>query len=214
MLNALHGVVKIAGDLHGQSAMIEGLGELAIGNLAAADKNDSTHEPRGRAEDRQRGAGVAGAGAGSTASAGQTRMRKRRGHAVVFEAARRVHPLVLQEQLALIDADVTGHAVGALEDGLPFADGHDLVRRGEGQQLAEAPDAGEAERIGAVGPLGLEVAQRARRRQAVPVVGDVQEAAAARADELGLVHGAGRAAVGADTALEDGVHGAVNSPWC
>ena len=68
-------------------------------------------------------------------------------------------PLVLQEQVAGVHADVAGERVGPLEDRLALADGHDLLGRGVGQQFAEAPHAAEAERVGAARPLRLEVAQ-------------------------------------------------------
>ena len=113
-------------------------------------------------------------------------VRERRRHAVVLEAARRVHPLVLQEQPPGLQADVRGDRVGPLAERLPLADGHDLVVRGEREQFAEPPDAGEVERVGAVRPLRLEVRERLRRRQAVPVVGDVEQPAALRAAERGV----------------------------
>ena len=56
----------------------------------------------------QRGAGVAGRGAGGPLGADHVGVRERGGHAVVFEAARGVHPLVLQEQLPGVEADVLG----------------------------------------------------------------------------------------------------------
>ena len=117
-------------------------------------------------------------GAGGAARADHAGVGERRGHAVVLEAAGRIHALVLQEQPARVHADVGRDRVGLLQDRLPLADGQDLLRRRERQQFAEAPDAAEAERIGAVGPLRLEVAQRLRRLQPVPVVGDVEQAAA------------------------------------
>ena len=40
LLHALHGVVEVAGDLHGQGAVVERLGQLAVGDLAAADEDD------------------------------------------------------------------------------------------------------------------------------------------------------------------------------
>ena len=36
LLDALHGVVEVAGDLDRQRAVIERLGELAVGDLAAS----------------------------------------------------------------------------------------------------------------------------------------------------------------------------------
>ena len=47
-------------------------------------------------------------------------------------------------------------AVRRLQQRLPFADGHDLVGRGERQQLAEPPDAAEAQRLVPPRPLFFE----------------------------------------------------------
>src|SRR5262249_54156538 len=77
---------------------------------------------------------------------------------------------------------------------------------GKGEQVTEAPDAAEAERIVALRPPSLEVAQRLGRREAIPVVGDIEESAAARTDEARIVDGTGAAAVGVDAALVDEVH--------
>ena len=123
MLDALHGVVEIAGDLHREGAVVEGLGQFAVGNLAAADEDDGPHETRDRAEHGQRGAGVAGTGAGGAFGSGHAGMREGRRHAVVLEAAAGIHPLVLQEQPAGLHANIGRHAVGLLQDGLAFADG-------------------------------------------------------------------------------------------
>jgi len=78
------------------------------------------------------------------------------------------------DTLAGVHADKVGDEIGPLQDRLPFADGHDPLGLGERQQLAKAPDAAEAERIGPVRPLRLELAQGARRLQAVPVVRHVE----------------------------------------
>ena len=68
------------------------------------------------------------------------------------------------------------------------------------------PDAAEAERIRALGPFCLEFAQRFRRRQPIPVVGNVHEPAATRADKGGVVHGGSGATIGSDASLKDEVH--------
>ena len=118
---------------------------------------------------------------------------------------RRVHPLVLQEQPARLHARRTRPTrVGPLAERLPFADGHDRVVRGEREQLAEPPHAGEVERVGAVGPLRLEVLERLRHGQPVPVVGHVEQAAALRAAEGGVGEVDGGPAVGVDAALKGG----------
>ena len=64
-------------------------------------------------------------------------------------------PFVLQEQTARLHARHTpATRVGPLQQRLPFADGDDLVGRGERQQLAEAPDAAESKRIMPPGATG------------------------------------------------------------
>src|SRR5262249_29650773 len=135
-------------------------------------------------------------------------------HAVVLETARRIQPLILQEQTARPDADVAGDRVGFLENGLAFPDGQHLLRRRERKQLAEAPYAAEIQWVAAIGPLGLKVLQRARRRQALPVVSDVKQAAAARTRKRGFVHAAGGAAGRVDTTLKDGfTHDVSSLAW-
>ena len=116
------------------------------------------------------------------------------GHAVVFEAAGGIHALILQPQRTGIEADIFAHLVGTLEEGLTFADGDDLVGRGEGEKLAEPPDSGEAEGIVAVGPLRLEFGEPAGDRQAIPLVDDVDEIAAKRTREMSFVEGERRRA--------------------
>ena len=88
-------------------------------------------------------------------------------------------PFVLQMQLAAAEADELGHGRGVLQQRLPFADGDHLLGRGERQQLAKPPDAAEAERVEPPRPLRLEGGERLRNRQAVPVVGHVEQVAAA-----------------------------------
>ena len=66
--------------------------------------------------DGERRAGVAGGGARGPAGADHAGMRERGRHAVVFEAAGRIHALVLQIQAAGVHADVLGDGVGALQD--------------------------------------------------------------------------------------------------
>src|SRR2546430_2118789 len=67
-----------------------------------------------------------------------------------------------------------------------------------------APHAGERQWVETVGPLGLEVAQRPGRRQAVAVVGDIHQTAAARALERRVLDAGVGGAVGVDAALENG----------
>ena len=44
LLDAVHGVVEVAGDLHRQRAVVERLRELAVGDLAGADEDDRLHQ--------------------------------------------------------------------------------------------------------------------------------------------------------------------------
>ena len=133
-LNAGHGIVEVAGDLHRQRAVIEGLRELAVRDLARADEDDRLHQPGDRAVEGQRGAGVAGRGAGGTLGAHQPGVTERGRHAVVLEAARGIHPFVLQVQAAGRKADVLGHAVGSAQQRLPFADSDALCQRRKGSR--------------------------------------------------------------------------------
>ncbi len=84
-LHAGHRVVKIAGDLNRQRAVVEGLRELAVADLARADEDDGLHQSRGGAVHGQRRAGVAGRGAGRPLGADGPGVRERGRHAVVFE---------------------------------------------------------------------------------------------------------------------------------
>ena len=126
------------------------------------------HQLADAAIQRQRRAGVAGRGTGGPAGADRVGVREGGRHAVVFEAARGVHALVLQEQLARLHADVPGHAVGRVQQRLPFADRDDLVRRGERQQLAESPDAAEAERLVAAASTSPRTRRATREPAASP----------------------------------------------
>ena len=146
--DALHGIVEVADDLDRQRPVIERLRQLAVSDLSRADEDDRAEAEVGRrAVDGQGRRRVAGAGAGDPSSRNHASMGERRGHAVVFEAAGGIHALVLQPQGAGVEADVLADLVGALEQGLSFADGDDLLGGCEGEQLAESPDAGEAEWI-------------------------------------------------------------------
>ncbi len=136
-------------------------------------------------------------------------------HAVVFEAARGVHSLVLQVQLAGLQADVLAHAGGRLAAAFgPSPMVTTCSRRGEGQQLVEPPHAAEAERIVAAGPFCLEKIERAGRPEAVPVVDHVEQAAAHFAGDAHFVDAVGRAARRRDAPLEGNIgHGGDANGW-
>ena len=206
-MHAGHGVVEIAGDLHRQRAVVERLREFAVGDLARADEDHRLHQPRDRAVEGQRGAGVAGRGAGGVRGADQPGVAEGGRHAVVLEAARRVHPLVLQVQPARRHAGVAGHAVGGVQQRLPFAHRDALPERRERQQFVKSPHAAETVRVVAMRPLLLERGQGAGNRQPVPLVQRVQQAAATVAGDPNLVDGVRCTAGGRDTLLVGGSHG-------
>ena len=81
---------------------------------------------------------------------------------------RRVHPFVLQEQLAGLEAGVGRDRVGTLAERLPLADRQDAVVGREGEEFAEPPDAGEIERVGAVRPTCSRSAPATSGRAAGP----------------------------------------------
>ena len=182
LTNAEHGIIEIALDLDRQGAMVEALGQLSIGDLSRTDKNDRPEsELRCRAINRQGRRSVAGAGAGDPPRTHHSRMSECGGHAVVFEASRRIHAFVLQQQVAGGHADILPDLVGLLEQGLSFAYGDHHVRGREGQEIAKSPDAGEVQGFEAVSPLGLEIGKPSRNRQAVPVVNHVNHITTGRA---------------------------------
>ena len=95
----------------------------------------------------------------------------------------------MQEEIAGPHADVAANIVGALQDCLPLADGDDRLWRGEREQLAEPPDAAEIERIAAIVPAGLELAERLWNGNAIPFVVHIEQSAAFRAGDVRLVDG-------------------------
>ena len=102
-------------------------------------------------------------------------------HPVVFEAAGRIQTLVLQMEIAGARSDVFTHRVSLLQDGLPLANGDNLVVGSKRQQLPKPPYAAEIERLMPVRPVAFEFLQRPRYGQAVPIVLHIQQAAAGRA---------------------------------
>ena len=173
--HALHRVVEVADDLDRQGPVVERLRQLAVSDFAGTDEDDRTEpEVRRRAVNGEGRGGVARAGTGDPPGRNHASMCERRGHSVVFEAAGGIHALVLEPESAGIEPDVAADLVGLLEQGLAFADGDDLAAGGERKQLPESPDAGEGERVVAVGPFRLEVSEPARHRQRVPLVDDVE----------------------------------------
>ncbi len=215
-LDAGHGVVEVAGDLHRQRPVVEGLRELAVGDLARADEDHGLHQPGDRAVQGQRGAGVAGRGAGRPAGADRVGVREGGRHAVVFEAARGVHALVLQVQVARLECRRTWPTPA---DGCKSVCPSPIVTtcstRRKGQQLVEPPHAAERQWVVAAGPFLLEELERVGRRSAVPVVNHVQQAAADVAGQPRLLDGVGCAASRRDAPLKGdvGQRGDANGSW-
>jgi hypothetical protein len=202
LLDPDHRVVEIALDLHRQRAVFQRLGQFAVSDLARSNKDHRFHQPGDGAVHGQRSAGVAGRRARRPLGTDVSGMGESRGHAVVFEAARRIQALVLQEQPARLDADVRRHAIGLLQQRLALADRDDLVRRGERQQFMEPPHAAEAERIVPPAPLLLEILQLPRDRQTVPVVLNVQQIPAPGAGDMHFGHAERSTAVGSNALLK------------
>lgn len=91
-----------------------------------------------------------------------------------------------------------------MENGLAFAYGEDLTGLSEGEEFAEAPDAGKIDWGGSARPFSLELAEVFWSWEAVPVVGDIHKSAASWAAEGGVFHRQRGATARRDAALEDG----------
>ena len=109
------------------------------------------------------------------------------------------------------DADVPGHAFGAVQQRLAFAHGDALLDGREGQQVVEPPYAAETMRIAAARPFLFELAQRLWHAEPIPVVRHVQQSAALGAGHEDLVDGVGRPAGARNTLLEGR---AAAEEWC
>ncbi len=198
-------VVEVTGNLERFRAIVERLRELAVGDLAAADEDDRLEQPRAARIDGERGARVARRSTGREFRADHVGMRGRGGHPVVFEAARGVQPFVLEHQPPRFDPHVACDGGRILENRLPFADRDDLVLRSERQEPPEPPHATEIERVIPPRPGRLELAERLRDGQFVPLVGDVEQIAAVRAAGQDFVTAEGRPAIRVDALLEGAV---------
>ena len=203
-LDAGHAGVEIADELERPHAVIEGLGKFAVGDLAAADEDQTADGGVGGGVDGHAGAGVAGGGAGGATSADQAGVGEGGGHAVVLERAAGVEAFVLEMKAAGADFGVFGDAVGGLEDGLALAEGDDFVAAGEGEQLAEPPDAAEGEGVAALGPAALEPGKVGGAVEFVPAIFHVEQIAALGAGEKGFADGELGAASRTDTFLIGG----------
>ena len=158
--HALQRVVEIALDLQRDGPVIQGLREFPKRDLPAAHEYHAPEVPPRGGIEGEAGGRVARAGAGGELRAHHAGVGAGGGHAVVLEAARGVQALVLQVQAVLgIHPAVFADAVAAAQQRLALADGDDLFVRGERQQFAEPPDAGEVQRVLPVRPSPLEPPQ-------------------------------------------------------
>ena len=86
-------------------------------------------------------------------------VRKGRRHAVVLEAARGVHALVLQVQPAGLQADIRADTVRLLQQRLTFAHRDQRFGAGIGQQFVKPPHAAKSHRHPPLAPPLLEILQ-------------------------------------------------------
>ena len=73
-----------------------------------------------------------------------------------LKPARRIHPFVLQVQLAVVHADELADGVGLLQQRLAFAHRDDVFLRDKRQQFVETPDSRKSYRIGPLAPPSLQ----------------------------------------------------------
>lgn len=202
LANPDHRVIEIAGDLDRQGAVVERLAEFSVRNFAAADEDNRFHQAGRTAVQCQRRRGVPGARTGGTLRTQHIGVGDRGAHAVVFEAARRIHPFVLQVQLAGVHAHKFSDRVGLLQQRLAFADRHDFTLRDERQQFMETPHARKSDRIGSFRPPGFEFTQVFWDFQTVPVIRHIQKVAALGARRVKLAGVVARTAIGVDATLK------------
>ena len=132
--------VEVGLELDGEGAVVHGLRELAPGDLAFGDEDDAA-QAGARGVGGHGGGGVAGGGAGDPLEAALDGDGEGGGHAGVLEGAGGVHALVLGEEP--VDAGDLGAARQLVERRVALAEGDDVVGVvDDGQQIAEAPDAG------------------------------------------------------------------------
>ena len=131
LLDALHGVVEVAGDLHRQGAVVEGLGQLAVGDLARADEDDRPASGRWPSSRRPATALVLPVLAQAARPAPTMRAWVK---AAVMPLSLKLPegfiPSYCRNSRPGVHADVLADRVGRLQERLPFADGHDLARAG------------------------------------------------------------------------------------
>ena len=199
----LHGVIKVADDLNRQRPVVESLRQLAVSDFSRSDKDDCAKAEIGRRTVNGEGRRcVARAGAGDPTRRNHAGMSKGRRHSIIFEAARGIHPLVLQPKEPGSMPTYRPTLSARCSKRLPFADGHDHFGRGERKQVTKSPDSREIQGIETINPLGLEIAEPAGNRQAIPIVDDIDQIAAIGTRETRLVDLERRRADGVDALLE------------
>ncbi len=132
--------VEVGLELDGERTVVHGLGELAPGDLAFGDEDDAAQAGAGGVGGHG-GGGVAGGGAGDPLEAALGGDGEGGGHAGVLEGAGGVHALMLGEEP--VDAGDFGAAREVVERGVALAEGDDVLEVvDDGEEIAEAPDAG------------------------------------------------------------------------
>jgi hypothetical protein len=132
--------VEVGFELDGEGAVVHRLREFAPGDLSFGDEDDAAETGAGGVGSHG-GGGVACGGAGNPLEATLRGNRERGGHAGVLEGARRVHALMLGEEP--VDTGGFGAPGKIVEGGVAFAEGDDFFEVvDDGEQVAEAPDAG------------------------------------------------------------------------
>ena len=89
-----------------------------------------------------------------------------------------------------------------LQNGLAFADCDDLLIGGEWQQFSKSPDTAVVDGIQSCRPAAFEFRKRLWNRYGIPVIRDVQQAAALRACRKDLANIVSGRAIGMDTLLK------------
>ena len=145
LLHAGHGVVEVAGDLHRQRAVVERLRKLAVGDLARADEDHRLHQLASTAQYMASDALVLPVEAQAARLAPIVRACvKAADMPLSLKLPEGFIPSYCRYSRPGLHADELRHAVGLLQERLPFADRDDRIGRGERQQLVEPPHAAEA----------------------------------------------------------------------
>src|SRR5206468_6128311 len=132
--------VEVGLELDGERTVVHRLRELAPGNLALRNENDAAKTGAGSISSHCRRS-IACRGACDPLEAALGGDGEGGRHAGVFEGAGGVHALVLGQEP--VDACTFGAAGKIVERSVAFAESDDFLRvLNDGEQIAEAPDAG------------------------------------------------------------------------